>query len=328
MPTKSQWGTLPHGQGPGFRNAKQSWIVDKKLLRTNSSNPTASPGARFRAALKAERPLQLVGAINAYSALLAERAGFRAIYLSGSGVAAASYGLPDLGMTTLADVLTDVMRITAACSLPLVVDADTGWSNPALTVRKMIQAGAAGIHIEDQVESKRCGHRPNKQLVSPAAMVKRIRSALKGRTDPKFVIMARTDAVANEGLDAGIARACQYRDAGADMIFAEALTDLAQYRRFTQELKVPVLANITEFGRTPLFTLGELRAAGVGLALYPLSAFRAMSAAALKTYREIRKKGTQKEALAEMQTRAELYEVLDYHAYEQKLDELFKRRKT
>lgn len=301
--------------------------MDKKFFRVNSTNSARSPGARLRAALKTERPLQVVGVINAYAALLAEKSGFRALYLSGSGVAAASYGLPDLGVTTLADVLIDVQRITAATSLPLLVDADTGWSSPAQTVRKMIQAGAAGIHIEDQVEAKRCGHRPNKQLVSPQVMIGRIHSAVKGKTDPRFVIMARTDAVANEGLDAGIKRACQYCDAGADMIFAEALTDLEQYQKFTRAVKVPVLANITEFGKTPLFTRDELHSAGVSLALYPLSAFRAMSAAALNVYRGIRAQGTQKDLLAGMQTRAELYEVLNYHAYEQKMDELFKRKK-
>jgi methylisocitrate lyase len=306
---------------------RQKHIVDKKFSRVNSSKSVASPGARLRAALKMERPLQVVGVINAYAALLAEKSDFRALYLSGSGVAAASYGLPDLGVTTLADVLIDVRRITAATSLPLLVDADTGWSNPRQTVRKMIQAGAAGIHIEDQVEAKRCGHRPNKQLVSPAEMVGRIRAAARGKTDLKFVIMARTDAVANEGLDAAIKRACLYRDAGADMIFAEALTELAQYRSFVRAVKVPVLANITEFGKTPLFTRDELRSAGVRLALYPLSAFRAMSAAALNVYRGIRAKGTQKNLLGGMQTRAKLYEVLNYHAYERKLDKLFKREK-
>ena len=300
--------------------------MDKKFFHQKIST-TKSPGARLRAAVDAEHPLQIVGAINAYTALLAEKSGFRALYLSGSGVAAASYGLPDLGVTTLADVLIDVRRITAATSLPLLVDADTGWSNPANTVRKMIEAGAAGIHIEDQVEAKRCGHRPNKQLVNPDLMVSRLRSAVKGRTDPKFVIMARTDAVANEGLDAGINRACLYRDAGADMIFAEALTDLEQYRRFVRAVKVPVLANITEFGKTPLLTRDQLRAAGVRLALYPLSAFRAMSAAALNTYQVVRATGSQKTLLRKMQTRAELYEVLNYHAYEQQLDRLFKQKK-
>lgn len=286
-----------------------------------------SSGARLRAALEAERPLQVMGVINAYAALLAEKSGFRALYLSGSGVAVASYGLPDLGVTTLADVLTDVKRITSTTPLPLLVDADTGWGDPEKTVRRMIKAGAAGIHMEDQVEAKRCGHRPNKQLVSTAEMVDRIQAAVAGKTDPAFVIMARTDAVAGEGLAAGIERACRYRDAGADMIFAEALTDLKQYREFVDAVQVPVLANITEFGKTPLFTVEELGSAGVSLVLYPLSAFRAMSAAALKVYRTVRTQGTQKALLTEMQTRAELYEILNYTAYEQKMDELFRERK-
>jgi len=298
--------------------------VDKKFFRVNSSNASASAGGRLRAAIKTERPLQVIGVINAYAAILAEKAGFRALYLSGSGVAVASYGLPDLGVTTLADVLVDVKRITSATSLPLLVDADTGWNNPEQTVRKMIHAGVAGIHIEDQVEAKRCGHRPNKQLVSTEEMVARIKSAVKGKTDPKFVIMARTDAVAGEGLDAGIKRARLYRAAGADMIFAEALSDLDQYRKFVKAVRIPVLANITEFGKTPLFALEELRSAGVGLALYPLSAFRAMSAAALNVYRTIRAQGTQKELIPQMQTRAELYDFLNYQTYEKKMDDLFK----
>ena len=243
--------------------------------------------------------------------MLAERSGFKALYLSGSGVASASYGLPDLGVTTLSDVLTDVRRITAATALPLLVDADTGWGNPEKTVCEMIKAGAAGIHMEDQIEAKRCGHRPNKQLVSTAEMVKRIKSAVKGKTDRQFVLMARTDAVAGEGLAAGVERACRYRDAGADMIFAEALTELGQYRKFVKAVRVPVLANITEFGKTPLFTVKELRSAGVSLVLYPLSAFRAMSAAALDVYRTIRADGTQKSLLVRMQTRAELYECFE-----------------
>ncbi len=281
----------------------------------------------MRAALAQERPLQVAGVINAYAALLAEKAGFRAIYLSGSGVASASYGLPDLGVTTLNDVLTDVKRITATTPLPLLVDADTGWGDPGLTVRKMIKAGAAGIHIEDQVEAKRCGHRPNKQLVSTPEMVRRVKAAARAKTDKDFVVMARTDAVAGEGLAAAIERACRYRDAGADMIFAEALTDLKQYRKFVDAVRAPVLANITEFGKTPMFTREELASAGVGLALYPLSAFRAMSAAARDVYDTIRTQGTQKEMLARMQTRAELYEILNYTAYEEKMDRLFGDRK-
>ena len=299
--------------------------MDKKFFRVNSAGGSA--GARLRAALEAERPLQVMGVINAYSALLAEKSGYCALYLSGAGVAVASYGLPDLGATTLTDVLTDVKRITATTSLPLLVDADTGWDDPAETVFKMINAGAAGIHIEDQVEAKRCGHRPNKQLVNTDEMVKRIHTAVKGRTDREFVIMARTDAVAGEGMAAGIERAREYCKAGADMIFAEALTDLEDYRKFVKAVEVPVLANITEFGKTPLFTVEELRSAGVSLALYPLSAFRAMSAAALKVYRTIRAQGTQKELLPEMQTRAELYELLNYTAYEQRMDDLFKNQK-
>ena len=285
-----------------------------------------TPGALLRKALNEEQPLQLVGVVNAYAALLAGECGFRAIYLSGAGVANASFGLPDLGMTTLTDVLDDVRRITDASRLPLLVDVDTGWGHAfmiARTVREMIRAGAAGIHIEDQVAAKRCGHRPGKALVTTGEMVDRIRAAVDARSDPAFVIMARTDAVAKEGLDAAIERACRYREAGADMIFPEALTGLEQYRRFAGALGIPVLANMTEFGQTPLFTLEELASAGVGLALYPLSAFRAMSAAALKVYRTIRRDGSQRAVLDEMQTRAELYEVLGYHAYERKLDELF-----
>jgi methylisocitrate lyase len=256
--------------------------------------------------------LQVVGVINAYAAILAQRSGFKAIYLSGAGVANASRGVPDIGITTLDDVLTDVRRITTRTDLPLLVDADTGWDDPRHTVREMIKAGAAGIHIEDQVSAKRCGHLPGKKLVSPDQMVSRLRAAKPGRTDPNFVIIARTDAAANEGLESAIARACRYRDAGADMIFAEALTDLSQYRKFADTLRIPILANITEFGKTPLFTVKELASAGVALVLYPLSAFRAMNAAALNVYRAIRAKGTQKGLLAKMQTRAELYESLSY----------------
>ena len=264
-----------------------------------------------------------MGTINAYSALLAEKAGFRAIYLSGAGVANASYGFPDLGVTTLENVLEDVRRITGVTNLPLLVDVDTGWGNPRKTIREMIQAGAAGIHIEDQLEAKRCGHRPNKQLVSREVMIARIKAAAAGKTDPEFVVMARTDAVAGEGLQKGIERACAYRDAGAEMIFAEALTDLDQYKKFAEAVGIPVLANITEFGKTPLYTVGELASAKVALALYPLSAFRAMSLAALNVYQTLRSRGTQKELLSRMQTRAELYEILNYEACEKKLDERF-----
>ena len=276
-----------------------------------------SPGARFRAALAAERPLQIPGAIHAFSALLAERAGFRALYLSGAGVANASRGIPDLGFTTLDDVLTDVRRIVAATRLPLLVDADTGWDHPAQTVRAMIEAGAAGLHLEDQVEAKRCGHRPGKQLVPAEEMAARIEAAVAGKTDADFVVMARTDALAVEGMDAALARAHRYCAAGAEMIFAEACTDLAQFAAFTRALDVPVLANITEFGKTPLFTTDELRDAGIAMALYPLSAFRAMNAAAVATYRAIRADGTQRAVIDRMQTRAELYETLNYQAAEQ-----------
>ncbi len=286
-----------------------------------------SRGARFWAALDAERPLQVAGAINAYAALLAERAGFRALYLSGAGVANHSFGLPDLAMTTLNDVCEDIRRLSYATELPLLVDADTGWGSAFMigrTVREMIRAGAAACHIEDQVAVKRCGHRPGKALVDTAEMCDRLKAAVDGRSDERFAIMARTDAHAVEGLDAAIDRAAAYVEAGADMIFAEALTTLDEYRRFTAALDdVPVLANLTEFGRTPLFTRDELGAAGVRLALYPLSASRAMAAAAQKVYRTLREDGTQRAVVGDMQTRDELYDVLGYHDYETKLDALF-----
>jgi methylisocitrate lyase len=285
-----------------------------------------SPGGRFRAALAEEKPLQVVGVINAYAALLAQRAGFRALYLSGGGVAAASLGLPDLGISSLEDVLVDARRITDACPLPLLVDVDTGFGsafNIARTVRSLIKVGAAALHIEDQVQAKRCGHRPGKALVSSDEMVDRIKAAVDARSDPNFVIMARTDALAGEGLNAALARAAAYVAAGADMIFAEAVTDPAMYREFAQAAGVPVLANMTEFGKTPLLTAEALGQAGVDLVLYPLSAFRAMSAAATQVYGEIRAQGTQAALLPAMQTRAELYDVLGYYAYEQKLDVLF-----
>lgn len=288
------------------------------------SHPS-SAGRRFRDALAIENPLQIVGTINAYSALMAERVGFRAIYLSGGGVANASYGLPDIGMTTLNDVLEDVRRITSRTELPLLVDADTGWGNAfmiAKTIRQMIRAGAAGVHIEDQVQAKRCGHRPNKEIVSTVEMVDRMKAAADAKTDLDFVLMARTDAAAVEGLDGSIERARRYAEAGADMIFAEALTELNQYRKFANAVDVPVLANITEFGKTPLYTIEELKDAGISLVLYPLSAFRAMSAAALNVYETLRREGTQKDAVHTMQTRAELYEFLGYHEYERKLDQL------
>jgi methylisocitrate lyase len=285
-----------------------------------------SAGARLKAAVDAERPLQVAGTINAYSALLAERSGFRAIYLSGAGVANASFGLPDLGMTSLNDVCEDVRRITSATDLPLLVDADTGWGsafNIAKTCADLIKSGAGGMHLEDQVAAKRCGHRPGKALVPAEEMVDRIKAAVDGRTDPEFVIMARTDAHAVEGQQAALDRAASYVEAGADMIFAEALKTLDEYKQFTSTIRVPVLANITEFGQTPMLTVSELGSTGVRLVLYPLSAFRAMNQAALAVYGAIRKDGTQKNVLNQMQTRAELYEVLGYHDYEQKLDELF-----
>ncbi len=266
----------------------------------------------MRAALQTERPLQIVGVINAYAAILAERTGFKAMYLSGAGVANASYCVPDIGLTALEDVLIDVRRIADRTRLPLLVDTDTGWEDPRKTVREMIKAGAAGIHIEDQVEAKRCGHLAGKRLVSGREMADRIKAAVAGRTDRAFVIMARTDAVAIEGLEAGIERARRYRDAGADMIFAEALSDLEHYRKFVDAVKIPVLANLTEFGKTPPFSREELASVGVSIALYPLSAFRAMSAAALRVYRTIRTQGTQKNVLQIMQTRAELYDLLGY----------------
>ncbi len=290
----------------------------------------ASAGARLRAAVDSERPLQVVGTINAYSAMLAARCGFRAIYLSGAGVANASFGLPDLGITSLNDVCEDVRRIAGSCPLPLLVDADTGWGaafSIARTTRELARAGAAGMHLEDQVQAKRCGHRPGKALVPGDEMADRIRAAVDARADAGFVIMARTDAHAVEGQGAAIERAQRYVEAGADMIFAEALTTLDEYREFTRALAVPVLANITEFGRTPLFTAAELGAAGIRLVLYPLSAFRAMSRAALAVYETIRRDGSQQAAVAQMQTRSELYEVLGYHEYERKLDELFSRNR-
>lgn len=285
-----------------------------------------SAGARFQQALKKEQPLQVAGTINAYTALLAEKAGFKAIYLSGAGVANASFGLPDLAMTTLNDVCEDIRRISSATEVPLLVDADTGWGGAFMisrTVQEMTRAGAAGCHIEDQVGVKRCGHRPGKALVDTAEMVDRLKAAVDGRTDDQFTIMARTDAHAVEGLDAAIERSASYVEAGADIIFAEALTTLDEYRQFTSAIAVPVLANLTEFGQTPMFTKDELDEVGVGLLLYPLSAFRAMSRAAENVYRAIREDGTQKNVIDTMQTRMELYDVLGYHEYEEKLDQLF-----
>jgi methylisocitrate lyase len=293
-------------------------------------SPTSTPGARFRAAVQSEKPLQVVGVINAYAARLAERSGYRALYLSGGGVAAGSLGVPDLGISALDDVLTDVRRITDASNLPLLVDADTGFGgafNIARTVKSLTKFGAAAMHIEDQVQAKRCGHRPGKAIVSKGEMVDRIKAAVDARTDASFVVMARTDALAVEGLDAAIDRACAFVEAGADMVFPEAMTELAMYKRFADAVGVPVLANITEFGSTPLFTTTELAGANVSIALYPLSAFRAMNAAALKVYRALRAEGSQKSVVPLMQTRAELYDYLDYHAYEDKLDQLFAKEK-
>jgi len=288
-----------------------------------------SAGARFRAALQAEQPLQIAGTINAYTAMLAERAGFKAIYLSGAGVANASFGMPDLAMTTLNDVCEDIRRIASASDLPLLVDADTGWGSAFMinrTIREMTWAGAAGCHLEDQVAEKRCGHRPGKALVACEEMCDRLKAAVDGRIDDQSVIMARTDAHAVEGQQAAIDRALAYVEAGADMIFTEALTTIEEYRQFTDLIKVPVLANLTEFGKTPLYTVEELKEIGVAMALYPLSAFRAMSAAALSVYETIKNDGTQQAAIQSMQTRTELYDVLGYQAYEDKLDALFRKQ--
>src|ERR1700761_2717426 len=286
----------------------------------------SSAGARFRAALQSERPLQAAGAITAYAARMAAAVGFRALYLSGGGVAANSLGMPDLGISTMDDVLVDIRRITDVCALPLLVDADTGWGgafNMARTVRSFTKFGAGGMHIEDQVQSKRCGHRPGKEIVSQQEMVDRIKSAVDARTDDQFVIMARTDALAVEGIDKALDRAVACVEAGADMVFPEAITELSMYRRFKDAVKVPILANITEFGQTPLYTRDELGSVGVDIVLHCCSAYRAMNAAALNTYQAIRRDGTQKNVLATMQTRADLYKYLDYYAYEAKLDELF-----
>jgi methylisocitrate lyase len=290
-----------------------------------------SAGARFRQALRDEQPLQIVGAIIANHALMARHVGYRAIYLSGGGVAAGSLGMPDLGINTLDDVLTDTRRITDVCELPLLVDIDTGFGpsafNIARTIKSLIKAGAAACHIEDQVGAKRCGHRPGKEIVSSGEMADRVKAAADAKTDPDFFVIARTDAIAVEGVDRAIERAIACVEAGADGIFAEAAKDLPTYRRFVEAVKAPVLANITEFGSTPLFTVEELKTAGVAMVLYPLSAFRAMNKAALATYAAIRKEGTQKAAVDSMQTRAELYDVIGYHAYEQRLDALFAKKK-
>ena len=290
-----------------------------------------SPGAAFRGALQAESPLQIIGAINANHALLAKRAGYRAIYLSGGGVAAGSLGMPDLGINTLEDVLIDTRRITDVCDVPLLVDIDTGFGPSAFnierTIKSLIKAGAAACHLEDQVGAKRCGHRPGKEIVSTDEMVDRVKAAADAKTDPDFFLIARTDAIAVEGLDAAIERAVRCVEAGADGIFAEAALDLGTYRKFVDAVKVPVLANITEFGATPLFTVDELKSAGVAMVLYPLSAFRAMNKAAQTVYEAIRRDGTQKAVVDTMQTRMELYEAIGYHAFERKLDALFAKKK-
>lgn len=291
-----------------------------------------SAGARLWAALDEERPLQVVGAINAYAALMAERVGYQALYISGAGVANASYGLPDLGITTLPDVLEDVRRITSATSLPVIVDADTGFGGSAFmiarTVKEMTRAGAAGVHIEDQVQAKRCGHRPGKALVEPEEMADRVKAAVDAKEDEKFAIIARTDALAVEGLEAAIERAQLYEKAGADMIFAEAMTELDHYRKFSEAVDVPIMANLTEFGSTPLFTTQELGEVGVRLIIYPITAFRAMSAAALEVYEAVRREGTQRGMVDRMQTREQLYDFLGYHEYEAKLDRLFAKEES
>lgn len=290
-----------------------------------------SAGQKFRDAVNSESPLQLVGTINANHALLAQQAGYKAIYLSGGGVAAGSLGIPDLGISTLDDVLIDIRRITDVCDLPLMVDADIGFGpsafNVARTVKSMAKAGAAGLHLEDQVGAKRCGHRPNKEIVSTQEMVDRIKAAVDARTDENFVIMARTDALAVEGLEAALERASAYIEAGADMLFPEAITELGMYQQFTRHAQVPVLANLTEFGQTPLFTLDELRSVGIAIALYPLSAFRAMNKAAEQVYITLRQQGTQKNVVPLMQTREELYRSINYYQYEGKLDALFSQNK-
>jgi methylisocitrate lyase len=299
-------------------------------LSSASHTAAASAGARFRTAVAEEKPLQIAGTINAYAARLAQRTGFRAIYLSGGGVAAGSLGLPDLGISTLDDVLTDVRRITDVCSLPLLVDVDTGWGgafNIARTVKSLIKFGAGAMHIEDQVQQKRCGHRPNKEIVTRDEMVDRIKAAADAKTDPDFVIMARTDSLAVEGLEAAIDRACACVEAGADMIFPEAITELDMYRRFADAVKVPILANITEFGKTPLFSTQELASANVAMALYPLSGWRAANAATLKVFEALRRDGHQKNVVDLMQSRDDLYDYLDYHSYENKLDALFAKGK-
>jgi methylisocitrate lyase len=328
-------GETPEFRPPSHRAQGKSHhllaLTFSRRTPAMSFTPKTTPGSLLRAALSAETPLQIPGATTAYHALLAQRSGYRALYLSGGGVAAGSLGLPDLGISTLDDVLTDTRRITDVCPLPLLVDADTGFGssafNIARTIRSLIKAGAAGCHIEDQVTAKRCGHRPNKQIVPLEEMTDRIKAAVDARSDPTFVIMARTDALASEGLQSALDRAAACIEAGADMIFPEAVTTLDHYQAFATRTNAPILANITEFGATPLFTLDQLRSANVSIALYPLSAFRSANAAALNTYNHIRHDGTQQAVLPTMQTRGDLYEVLNYHSYEQKLDALFAKEK-
>ena len=309
----------------------QLQLPEQDILMNTNATHAATPGQRFRLALQEENPLQIVGAINAHHALLARRAGYRAIYLSGGGVAAGSLGMPDLGINTLEDVLTDVRRITDVCETPLLVDIDTGFGpsafNMARTVKSLIKFGAAACHLEDQAGAKRCGHRPGKEIVATQEMVDRIKAAVDARTDASFFIIARTDAIASEGVDAALERSARFIEAGADAIFAEAAYDLATFGRFTSTLKAPVLANITEFGQTPLFTVDELRAVGVAMVLYPLSAFRAMNKAAESVYQAIRRDGTQQAVIGSMQTRAELYDRIGYHEFESKLDALYAQRK-
>ena len=312
------------------QNGHCAQLPGEQLIMAHSNTPI-SAGLRLRNALVHEQPLQIAGTINAYAAQLAQSAGFNAVYLSGGGVAVNSLGVPDLGISTMDDVLIDIRRITEACSLPLLVDADTGWGsafNIARTVKSFTKAGAAGLHIEDQVSAKRCGHRPNKEIVSKQEMVDRIKAAVDARTDPQFVIMARTDAVASEGIESAMDRALACVDAGADMIFPEALTELAMYQRFKRAVKVPILANMTEFGQTPIFTKDELQSAGVDMVLYCCSAYRAMNAAALQVYQAIRRDGTQKNVIDRMQSREDMYKILNYDSYEKKLDALFASKKV
>ena len=312
------------------QNVPGAQLPGEQAIMAHSNTPI-SAGLRLRNALVHEQPLQIAGAINAYAAQLAQSAGFNAVYLSGGGVAVNSLGVPDLGISTMDDVLIDIRRITEACSLPLLVDADTGWGsafNIARTVKSFTKAGAAGLHIEDQVSAKRCGHRPNKEIVSKQEMVDRIKAAVDARTDPQFVIMARTDAVASEGIESAMDRALACVDAGADMIFPEALTELAMYQRFKRAVKVPILANMTEFGQTPIFTKDELQSAGVDMVLYCCSAYRAMNAAALQVYQAIRRDGTQKNVIDRMQSREDMYKILNYDSYEKKLDALFASKKV